>query len=78
MFNDWTMARKLRFSLSGLSGLAIFAIVVILLQRNFPDLDDHIIAVIAQAISVPLGILFAIGIYKPIMLKLFPDKGSNK
>jgi hypothetical protein len=76
------MAQKLRFSLSGLSGLlvylVIFAVAAFFLQHYFPGVDDHVGAVISQIISLPLGVLFAVGIYKPVMLRLFPDGDSSR
>jgi len=82
MFDDWTTAQKMRFSLSGLAALAIylllFGFMALVLDRYFPIVDEHVGAIVAQAVSVPLGILCGGIIYKFVMFKVFPDDHSIK
>jgi hypothetical protein len=65
-----------------LSGLLFFSIVyipmVFILQHNFPNLDEHVGAVIDLCVSAPLGWLFGLGVNKHVMLKLFPDGESTR
>ncbi len=68
MFDDWTLAQKKRFSLSGLCGLVAFVVLYGLFANlfplYFPSVDDHLGAVIGWAICVPTGLGIAFAVYR--------------
>jgi hypothetical protein len=67
MFDDWTLAQKKRWALSGSCGLIVFvilyAIFANLFPLYFPSIDDHLGALIGWAICVPIGLWASFAVY---------------
>jgi hypothetical protein len=78
MYENWTKAEKLRWSLTWLIGTVSYVVIALSLDsylgRHFPTVDSHTTIAIETGIAVPLAALLTLGAYRVVITKILPDQ----
>ena len=77
LYDNWTREQKLRSAVSGIIWGALILIIGVMLivwmQRHFPNMDEHLRTLIEVSLSLPVSGLLMLGLYKTVVVRMFPD-----